>query len=124
MRNFQHQRGWKNILESWPVLGFLAILLLFFAWGIIGFFNKMEITRENTKISQDKLTELQQQKETLSKDIFNLKSTSGVEASIREKFGLAKDGEGEIVIIDDKTPAPTPTNKSSGLWGFLTNWFK
>ena len=123
MRNFQHKRGWKNILESWPVLGLLGVLLFFFAWGVVSFFNKMEITSENAKIAQDKMTELQQQKEKLSTDISNLKTQSGVEASIREKFGLAKDGEGEIVVVDDQTPATTSQSTSGGFWNFIKNLF-
>ena len=76
--------------------------MLFFVWGIIGFMGKMEVTRQNKKIAENKVAELQQEKIKLSSDIAKLKTEGGVEESIRLKFGLAKEGEGLIVVVDDK----------------------
>src|SRR3989338_575841 len=98
MRNFQQKRGWRNILESWPILIFLGILVLFFAWGVIGFMGKMATTRENRKIAENKVAELREEKEKLSSDINKLNTDSGIEENIREKFGLAKEGE-ELIVI-------------------------
>ncbi|HBA46130.1 hypothetical protein A2W67_02525 [Candidatus Nomurabacteria bacterium RIFCSPLOWO2_02_40_28] len=125
MRNFQRKRGWRNILESWPVLGFLGILMLFFVWGIIGFMGKMEVTRQNKKIAENKVAELQQEKIKLSSDIAKLKTEGGVEESIRLKFGLAKEGEGLIVVVDDKNSQEEAIdNFSPGFFSFFTKWFK
>jgi cell division protein FtsB len=124
MRNFQQKRGLRNIIHSKPVLVFLVVLVLFFAWGVMGFLRKMEITVENKKIAENKVAELEKAREKLSSDIANLKTTSGVEASIREKFGLAKDGEGEIVVVDDKKPPATPNTALNGFFSFLKNLFK
>ena len=40
-------------MESWPVLLFLGILVLIFAWGVIGFIGKMQTTRENREIAEN-----------------------------------------------------------------------
>ena len=127
MRNFQKKRGWTNILQSKPVLVFLGILLLAFAWGVIGFMKKMEATRENMDIAESKVVQLQKEKEKLSSDIAKLKTESGVEESIRDKFGLAKDGEGLIVVVEDKSKPEAPKQESGGFFSFLffwKNWFK
>ena len=124
MRNFQRKRKLGNILYAKPVLALFGVVVLFFAWGVIRFWGKMETTRENRKIAEDKVTELQQEKEKLSADIANLKTESGMEASIRDKFGLAKDGEGEIVIVEDKSQTATKNTSSGGFFSFLKNWFK
>ena len=124
MKSFQQKRGFRNIVHSKAVLVLLAILLLFFAWGVIGFMGKMMLTIENRKIAENKLTQLQQEKEKLSTDISKLKSQDGVEESIREKFGLAKEGEGVIVIVDDKNESKVEDKSSGGFWGFLKNLFK
>ncbi len=88
---------------------------------------KMQVTIENRKIAENKLAELEKEKIKLSSDIAKLKTDSGVEESIRSKFGLAKEGESEIIIVEDKT-TPEPVKEDSG--GFFSslmfwkNWFK
>jgi cell division protein FtsB len=127
MRNFQKRQRhseWKNILESRIVLIFLGALLLLFIWGIVGFMNKMKITIQNRKIAEVKMVELEKQKEKLTSDINRLNTSSGVEASIREKFGLVKDGEGEIVIVEDKTQPVVPVQSSGGFWNWVKSFFK
>ncbi len=124
MRSFQQKRGWRNVLESWPVLIFLAILVLFFAWGIIGFMGKMAVTRENRKIAENKVAELQNEKIRLSADISKLNTESGIEENIREKFGLAKEGEGLIIVVEDKNKTEIEDENSGGFFSFFKNLFK
>ena len=124
MKNFQRKRGFRNILYSKPVLVLLGILVLVFAWGMIGFWGKMRATAENREMSENKVLQLQKEKEKLSSDIAKLNTESGVEESIREKFGLAKEGEGVIVVVDDKSTVEVPQKDSGGFWSFLKNLFK
>lgn len=127
MRNFQKKRGFRNIMHSKPVLVFLTILLLVFAYGVLGFMNKMRITIENKKIAEKKVEELKKEKEKLSYDISRFETEDGVEESIRTKFGLAKEGESLIIVVDDKN---SPTNEGvekKGFFSFLffwKDWFK
>ena len=125
MRNFQRKIGWRNIMQSKPVLVLLGILILFFAWSVLGFWNKMEENSKNKKIIEDKVAELKQQKEKLSSDINSLNTDQGKEKVFRENFGLAKEGENMIVVVEDKNPPEVPkTAPSSGFFSFLKNWFK
>ena len=123
MRNLKQKRGWKNILESKPFLIVLGLFVLFFAWNVLGFWNKMEETSKNKKIAEEKVTELEQQKEKLTSDINSLKTEEGKEQFFRENYGLAKDGEDTIVIVDDKNMKASAAD-SGGFWGFFKNWFK
>ena len=85
----------------------------------------MEETGKNRKIVEDKITELEKSKEKLNSDITKLKTEQGIEESIREKFGLAKEGENMILIIDDKNSSEIPKNTDSGgFFSFLKNLFK
>lgn len=122
MRSFQKRRGWKEILESRPVLVFLGIVMLIFMFGIFRFVGKMQITVENRKIIENKVAELEKEKEKLTSDISKLNSTEGVEESIRQKFGLVKEGEGVIVVVDDKTLKPEPKEESRGFFSWLFFW--
>lgn len=125
MRNFQQKRGWRNIIESKPVLILLGILILFFAWNVFNFWSKMQETEKNKRIVEDKLTALKQQKEKLESDINSLNTTEGKEKLFRENFGLAKEGEGVIMIIEDKNaPKTQEVTNSSGFFSFLKNLFK
>ena len=124
VRNYQQKRVWRDIAQSKPVLIVLGILILVFAWNILGFWNKMQETERNKKIIEDKITALNQQKDKLTGDINNLNTDEGKEAVFRENFGLVKEGENEIVIVDDKTPPLPPPAQSSGVWGFLKGLFK
>ena len=124
MKSFQQRRGWRNIIYSSPSLFLLIILLFFFAFGVIRFFGKMRTTGENRKIAEEKVAQLQKQKETLSTEITKLNTESGKEESIRERFPVAKDGEGVIVIVEDENVPNVPKPKSDGFFSFFTNWFK
>ncbi len=125
MRNFQEKRIFKNIIQSWPVLIFLSILLVFFAFGIFRFMMKMGETVKNRKLAETRILELQESKEKLSNDIMNLKTKKGLEENIREKFGLAKEGEGLIIVVDNKEISNSDNEKKEN-WFILLfkNWFK
>lgn len=115
------------MVESWPVLTVLTIVLLFFAWGVVGLLGKMQTTRENRKIAENKLAELEQQKGKLAASIQNLKTDEGKEQIFREDYGLAKDGEGLIVVVDDQNPPGAPSTGGQGFFSklfFWKNWFK
>jgi len=127
MRNYHKKRGWKNILQSKPVLAVFSVITLIFAFEVLSFMGKMEVTIENRKIVENKVAQLEQQKERLSSDIAKLKTQNGVEDSIREKFGLAKEGENIIIIMDDKNASKTEEVPHEGFLSsliFWKNWFK
>lgn len=102
MKNFQEKTGLKHLIHSWPVLMLLGIVLVFFAFGVFRFLIKMIETSKNREIAESKLTELRENKEELSRDIENLKTNQGLEENIREKFGLVKEGEDLIIVVDSK----------------------
>ncbi|OGI59541.1 hypothetical protein A2814_03360 [Candidatus Nomurabacteria bacterium RIFCSPHIGHO2_01_FULL_38_19] len=124
MRSFQQKRKWRNLMQSRPVLVFLGGLLLFFTWGVIGFMGKMQTTRENRKMAENKVAELRKEKENLSLDIENLKTEDGKERIFRENFGLAKEGEGLIVVVEDKNAEENKGDESGGFLPFFKNLFK
>jgi len=114
-------------MHSKPVLGLLGVVVLIFASGVIGFMGKMRTTIENRKVAENKLAQLETEKDRLSSEVAKLKSQDGIEESIREKFGLAKEGEGMIMIVDDKNPTKPPEKPKEGFLSslfFWKNWFK
>ena len=124
MRSFQQKRSWKNVIYSKPVLVILGILLLVFSWAVFRLMAKMQVTKENRIMAENKVAELRKEKEKLTTDIAKLETETGIEESIRYKFGWAKEGEGLIVILDEKKTEEASKKESGGFLNFFRNWFK
>ena len=124
MRSFGNKNKWRYVLYSKPVLILLLIVLVIFAWSVFGFWGKARETAKNKEIAQKKVEDLEEKKAKLSLDLTRFKTEAGVEDSIRDKFGLAKEGEGLIVIVDDKNKGDVEPEEKGGFWSFFTRWFK
>ena len=97
---------WRRLLA----VGLLLVLLIAVrgVWSVY----KKSIESHELKIeAQAQLTELQKREQELRADISNLKSDRGVEAELRERYDLAREGESVVVIVDPPAPPsePTPT---------------
>ena len=123
MRNFQEKNRFKKIMQSKPVLAFLGITVLVFAWSVLGLVGRMRETIQNKKIAENKIEDLQKEKAELLSNMNQLKTDKGIEENIREKFAWGKDGEGMVQIVDDKNAPRTDTGKS-GFFSFIKSWFK
>lgn len=125
MRNFQKKRGFQYYLRSKPVLVFLALILIIFAWNVYGLVGKFEDTYKNKKEEEQKISDLEARKAKLTSDISKLGTDEGKEEIIRNNYGLVKEGEQEIVIVDDKSQVATPPlSESKGFLSWLKNLFK
>ena len=124
MRNFQQKGKWKRLLESKLALYALGLFVVFFAWNVFGFVGKMEDTIKNRKIAEAKVAGLRAQKESLSIDVERLQTDTGVEETIRDKFGLVKEGEDVIVVVDEKETDLPLVPEKKGFFSFFTRWFE
>jgi cell division protein FtsB len=123
MRNFQKKGMLNDIMQSKYFLIFLGIMVLIFIYSTFSFMNKMEETKKNRQIVEDRIIELEKSKEKLNSEISKLKTDKGVEESIREKFGLAEEGENMIIVVDDKDKKEIEKT-STGFFSIFKNWFK
>lgn len=125
MKNFQEKRRWRNIMESRPVLVFLCFVVFVFAYSVFGLLGKMRETVKNKQTAENKILELQETKERLLANIGKLETEKGKEESIREKFGWVKEGEGIIVVVEEKNLEDEDRkSKSGGFFSFFKNLFK
>ncbi len=125
MRNFQKKGKWSQIIQSKFFLIFLGMIIFIFIFSMFSLVSKMEETIQNKKIIANKIKELEKTRKNLNSEIDKLKTSEGVEESIREKFGLAKNGENMIMVVDDKNKTKSEENTTSnGFFSFLKNWFK
>ncbi len=114
-----------SVLYSKPVLVILGLILLIFTYNLFGLLGKMRETIRNKRGAEDKFMELTANKEKLDHDISKLNTTEGVEENIREKFGLVKEGEGVVIIVEDKKEEKLEMKANTGgILHFFKNLFK
>jgi cell division protein FtsB len=123
MRDFQERGKIRRLLESRPILILLAGILLFSLWNVFGFWRKMSETEKNRQIAEEKATELEANKAHLESEIQKLESKRGVEEVLREDYGLSREGEGVIVIVEDQNKADKEEDEK-GFWAWWKNLFK
>lgn len=123
MKKFKEENKWRRILQSKPFLILLVLIVLGLIWSVFGLFTRMQETAKNRKIEEEKILDLNQRKEKLILDIANLKTEKGVEENIREKFGLVKEGEEMIVVVEDKAQSDSKEKTSNKFFIFLRNIF-
>lgn len=94
----------------WRRLGVLAliILIVFGVRGVWGAYNKEKESRVLRIEAEAKLRDLELRESQLRADIAELKTERGVEGVLRERYDVAKEGEGVIVIVDQSAPPPQP----------------
>jgi cell division protein FtsB len=125
MKNFQEKEKniYKRVFRSTPFLLLLAFILIFFAYGVFSLIPKMKDTFRNKDLAEKKLNELIDRKEKLEIDIENLNTDKGKEKIFRENFGLVKEGEGVIIIVDDKEVENEEVKKHP-FWSKILDWFR
>lgn len=125
MQDYRRRRtGRQDVLRA--LLGFVGVLFLGFvafialqaAWGMYG---KFAAASEARTGAQAELEELRRQEAQVGAAAEGLMSPRGVEAGVRERYGVALPGEGEITII---RRAASSTVESSGGTGIFVKIFR
>lgn len=110
MRDFKRQRSADHQILNFAGLcaGVLAILALagFSAHAAWGMYQKFAIASQGDATAQEDLGQLEMQHARVSAAVANLSSSRGVEGQVRERFGVAKPGEGAIMIVRAGTTTP------------------
>jgi cell division protein FtsB len=129
MRDFKKRRtlGSEILRVFLGTLGVLALAALaFFAgratWDMYGKFAAAASARAD---AEAELAELRGRQERIRTDVDALSSERGVEAAIRERYGVAKPGEGQIAIVRSATssePFKSETGVFEKLWRMLFVW--
>jgi cell division protein FtsB len=108
-------------LKSYVWIGVLTILLVWLVIINVNIFRKEEIARSAAKETQQQLTSLQTREGSLEQNINELSTERGQEATLRETFGVAKPGEGVIIVVPPEVATTTPPLT---FWQKWFGWFK
>ena len=80
------------------VLFGFTVLLVHAAWNM---YSKLAAASQAKAETLSQLASLEAQQKGVTRTITKLTTERGVEAEVRERFGVARPGEGEIDIVED-----------------------
>ncbi len=99
MKEFQ-EKNKKRKGRSKIVLLFMLILLVLLVRGSIGSYQKERDSRLEVNREMKEKEALAKRYETIREQSDSLKNKIGIETEIRNKFDVAKEGEGVIIIVE------------------------
>lgn len=114
------------VIYQWPTLLILAVITLFAVNGAWEVYKKADRAHDERDKAHAQLQELQEQKASLKTDIEALQSQRGIDAQVRKKYGVVKEGEEVVVIVDGQQGSGQndADNTSQSWWDELTSWFE
>ena len=127
MLDFQQKKKLRKAMYSKGVLLVLSIVVVFLGNATWNVYQKYSEARGNNEIAVNELWKLQQRESDLSSDIERLKNERGIEEELRKRFGVAKEGEEVIVIVEptdgDKNDLKGDGEEKKGFWRSLIGIF-
>lgn len=116
MQDFTKRRGRGNVVRRFflglcvvALLGLVAFGAAHAAWDMYGKFAEAE---EGNNAAEQNLADLKAQDASVQAEVSTLNSPEGQEAELRQSYGVALPGEGEIQIVRE-APTSTPPSASS-----------
>jgi len=122
----KRNKSWRAIYQKIFIfiLGVIVIFLGNASWNA---YQKYKVAKGNRDNAAAELGKLYERQVKLKKDTELLKTQTGIEALLRQRFNVIKEGEGVIVIIEgqeeEKTMQTSVSQNASLLETFL-NIFK
>jgi|CXWL01.1.fsa_nt_gi cell division protein FtsB len=84
----------------------LLVLMVSLMVMLVGIVKKEEIARHSVEETRRELDSLTARETTLQKNLEDLLTARGQEASIRETYGVARPGEEVIIVVEPPPEAP------------------
>ena len=85
-------------------------------------YQKSRLSKEALAQSEAAYAELLDRERFLDEELDRLSTTAGVEAEVRERFGVAKDGE-EVIVVLSENEDESIEPEERGFWARVKEWF-
>jgi cell division protein FtsB len=102
------------------VAGLLVIGTVWFGYLTWGIFAKEERARRDVDDTKAELASLDARQQTLQADLTELNTPRGQEAALRDTMGVAKPGEGVIIVVPEAPATSTPIDLP--WWRRMFDW--
>ncbi len=115
----QRMRRWLYSKTTFAVLIVCIFVAGMNAWDM---YQKARLTKTQLAQTEEAYAKLQEREAFLSEETKQLETEAGVEAKLRERFGVAKEGEEVIVILDDTESEESAETLS--WWQRVVRWMR
>ena len=95
-------------MKEYILTAFLALLIVWLLWLLFGIVRKEEIARHAVADTKGELAVLESRGAVLENNIRELDTSRGQEATYRDTYGVARPGEGVIIIVPPTAATSTP----------------
>ncbi len=124
MAEFNKKKTYRKYIYSPLVLLLLFILLLLLLKALWGVYSKERLSLTYLERERSELNRILDRKKELAQSVEYLKTDRGVEAEIRSKFRVVKEGEEVAVIVgDDPVATTTATTTPKTGWKKFISFF-
>ena len=124
MKEFRRRRSVKQVLYAPVTIVLLALVLFFLARAAMNGYRSEQNSRRELVNAERNVADLSVRSDFLQREIDKLSSEPGLEAELRNKFPIVKEGEKMVIIVE---PAEGSTNTSGnsklGFWGRILDFF-
>jgi len=103
----------------------LVVLIFLFSYSTASIYKKSRIAKEKTRQIQYDFEQLNKKEVQLRASLHDMTTDFGVEKALREKFGIIREGEVAIIIVDPPEPEVSEEDKyyKGGIMNFFKNIF-
>ncbi len=102
MLGFYEKRKLRQWLHSKPFLVLLLVPIGFLTYATHNAYNTLEDTAMHRSEVASELDQLQARANMLEADIRELEDPRGVEAALRQRYEVGRDGEEVVVLIEEE----------------------
>lgn len=123
-RHIRKERFVSRLIRSPFTYVVLIVVILIFSISAVGTYKKSRIAKEKTKQVEAQLEMLLGQEEHLKSSLEDMNTEYGMEKALREKFGIVKEGEVSVIIVDPKEEEKVDNKKEKrGIFNFIRQIF-
>ncbi len=123
-RRIRKERLLSKLIRMPVTYVVLVIFFLLFSYSAIATHQKSRLAKQKTRQVEYELDQLVQQEESLTASLNDMNTPFGIEKSLREKFGIIKEGEKSVIIVDPPEETPSgDTEEKKGIFNFFRNIF-
>lgn len=120
--HFYKKQKLKRIVYSKVTIGVLCLLFILIAINTWDVYQKQRRAKRAVEEVRKEYDSLEARSVFLLEEINTLDEEEGVEATIRERFRVAKPGEKVIVLVDAQESTSEPKQEENGFWEKIKGW--
>ncbi len=123
-RHIRKERFMSRLIRSPFSYVVLIVFILIFSISAVGTYKKSRIAKQKTKQVEAQFQSLVEQEAHLKSSLEDMNTEYGMEKALREKFGIVKEGEVSVIIVDPKEEEKVDDKKEKGgLFNFIKRIF-